>query len=281
MSTDDAVDPSNAAMRDAWDGDTGAFWAENADRFDAGLSHYHQPLLAAAAFAPTDVVLDVGCGAGRVTRDAARQAHSALGVDLSSRLLDLARQRADHEGLANVAFRQADAAVHPFGDAAFDVIVSRQGSMFFGDPVAAFTHLGRALRPGGRLVLLTWQGLEHQEWLRTFLTVLGAGRDLPGPPADGPGPFGLSTPDRVHAVLGGAGFVDVTLDDLRRPMPFGADPDDALGYVTGQQRGLLTDLDEPTRRRALAALRDDLVAHDTGHGVQYDSATWLIRARRP
>jgi SAM-dependent methyltransferase len=280
VSTDDVVDPSNEAMRDAWDGDTGAFWADNADRFDAGLSGYHEPLLDAAALTPTDVVLDVGCGAGRLTRDAARQGHSALGVDLSSRLLDLARRRAEAEGLANVAFRQADAAVHPFGDAAFDVLLSRQGVMFFGDPPAAFAHLARAVRPGGRLALLTWQGLEHQEWMRRFRGVLDAERNLPDPPSDGPGPFGLSDPDRVRALLEGAGFADVTLDDLRRPMPFGADPDDALGHVAGLQSGLLQDLDEPTRRRVLADLRDDLAAHDTGHGVEYASATWLVRARR-
>ena len=67
----------------------------------------------------------------------------------------------------------------------------------------------------------------------------------------------------------------------RAPMVFGADPDDALGYVAGQQAGLLADLDPATRDDALAALRADLVAHHDPGGVRYDAATWIVRARRP
>ncbi|MGH3592985.1 MAG: class I SAM-dependent methyltransferase [Pseudonocardiaceae bacterium] len=66
-------------------------------------------------------MLDVGCGSGQVTRDAARcaAAGSAFGVDLSSRMIELARQQADGEQVANVAFHQADAQVHPFLDHRF------------------------------------------------------------------------------------------------------------------------------------------------------------------
>ena len=61
-------------------------------------------------------MLDIGCGTGQTTRDAARAASagSALGVDLSSRMLDYARRRAAEEGVTNVSFEQADAQIHPF-----------------------------------------------------------------------------------------------------------------------------------------------------------------------
>jgi ubiquinone/menaquinone biosynthesis C-methylase UbiE len=77
-------------------------------------------------------------------------------------MLAIARKRAVEEGLTNVAFERADAQVHPFPAGATDVVVSRHGSMFFADPVAAFANLARTLRPAGRMVLLTWQGIEHQ-----------------------------------------------------------------------------------------------------------------------
>jgi SAM-dependent methyltransferase len=279
--TDAPADPSNTGQAEAWNGPTGAFWADNADRFDAGMEAYRAPMLAAVGTGGADVVLDVGCGAGQLTRDLARTAGSALGVDLSERLLDLARARAEAEGLANVAFRRADAQVHPFGDAAFDVVTSRNGVMFFGDPVAAFTNLTRALRPGGRMVLMTWQPFEHQEWLRTFRRVLGGGRDLPPPPDDGPSPLGLSDPERVRGILAAAGLVDVTVEGLRHPMVFGSDPDDALTHVAGLNSGLIGELDEPARTAALEALRTDLAAHRGAGGVQYDSATWVVRARKP
>jgi SAM-dependent methyltransferase len=277
------VDPSNRGQLGAWDGGGGAFWVEYADHFDRGVAAHVAPLLAAAAVEPDTVALDVGCGSGLITREVARRAPagSALGVDLSSAMLALARRRAAAEGLANLEFRQADAQVHPFAEGRADVVVSRHGTMFFGAPVAAFANLARALRPGGRLALLTWQPFERNEWLRTFLTLASAGRTVTPPPADAPGPFAQSDPDRVRDVLTGAGFVDVDLEPRHEPMDVGADPEEALRWVVAQQAALLDGLDERRREEAVAALRADLTDHLTERGVLYGSATWLIRARRP
>jgi SAM-dependent methyltransferase len=164
------IAPSNVDALRGWDGDEGAYWAANADHFDRAIAAYDDRFLAAADVQDADRVLDVGCGTGKNTRDAARAAASgsALGVDLSSRMIELARRRAVEEGLQNVTFEQADAQIHPFQAEAFDVAISRTGAMFFGDMVAAFTNIGRALPPGGRLALLTWQPLPGNEWIREF-----------------------------------------------------------------------------------------------------------------
>ena len=168
------ADPSNASQVDAWDGKEGAFWTAQARRFDEILANLHRPFLTAAAIDQDDRVLDVGCGNGQATRDSARIAAngSALGVDLSSQMLSLARTLAVAEGLDNVEFHHADAQIYPFEPAEFDVVISRMGSMFFGDPIAAFTNLQRALRPEGRITLLTWQPLAENEWLSEFRAVL-------------------------------------------------------------------------------------------------------------
>jgi SAM-dependent methyltransferase len=94
-----AVDPANIDQARAWDGDEGAYWADNAERFDRFIATHHAPFLAAAAITATDRVLDIGCGTGQATRDAARAATagSALGVDLSTRMIDCARQAARRE----------------------------------------------------------------------------------------------------------------------------------------------------------------------------------------
>jgi len=276
------VDPSNDDQFRAWDGDGGAFWAANARRFDDGVAAYHGRFLDAAAVDPTSRVLDVGCGNGQSTRDAARAASagSALGVDLSTSMLALARRLAEQEQLTNVTFVQVDAQSHPFAPGSFDVAISRHGSMFFGDPAAAFTNIGGALRPGGRLVLLTWQPLAEQEWLRAFRRTLAAGRDLPAIPTTGPSPVSMSDPGRVRSLLTSAGFVDVRVEGLTEPMYYGVDADDAFRFVTAQQAGMVRDLDEETRAHALGALRADLAEHQTDRGVLYDSATWLIEAGR-
>lgn len=275
------VDPSNADQLTAWDGVNGDFWTVRADRFDQGVARFQPKFLAAAAIEPADNVLDIGCGSGTTTRAAARAASrgTVLGVDLSSRMLRLARERAAAEQLTNVTFEQGDAQIHPLPDSHFDVAVSRNGTMFFGDPAAAFKNIARAIKPGGRLVLLAWQPLADNEWISTFRAILAAGRTLPVPPPTAPSPFSLSDPDRVRSLLTTAGFAEVSLTGLSEPHYVGEDVDDAYDFVQDHFGGLANDLDPETKAAALAALRANLAEHQTPEGVLYDSAAWLIEAR--
>jgi SAM-dependent methyltransferase len=276
------VDPSNAEQLRAWDGEEGAYWAERAEYFDRSVATYHEPLLAAAAITRSDRVLDVGCGTGQTTRDAARAAAhgSALGVDLSSRMLKYAESRAGDEGIGNVSFLQADAQIHPFPPESFDVAISRTAAMFFGDPIAAFSNIGQALAPGGRLALVVWQPLPANEWLQQIAGALAAGRDLPTPPPEAPGPFSLSDPDRVREILSAAGFGDIGLEGTTGGMWFGTDADDAHRFVLGLMGWMLEGLDEAGRARAGDALRATMAAHQTADGVVFGSAAWTVQATR-
>jgi SAM-dependent methyltransferase len=276
------VDPSNEGQLRAWDGDEGSYWAANADRYDRSVQVHHHRLLAAAGIGTTDRLLDVGCGTGQLSRDAARAASggSTLGVDLSSAMLDVARARAAREHLTNITFEQRDAQIYPFPAATFDRVLSRTGAMFFGDPNAAFSNLGRALAPGGRMALLAWQPLSQNEWMRELMTALAAGRSLPSPPPNAPGPFSLSDPDRVRTLLGGAGFTDIELAETRGDMWFGADADEAHRFVLGQLGWMLQDLDAAGRQRGLDGLRASVSSHEGDQGVLYDSAAWIITATR-
>ena len=129
----------------------GRLTASVADFYDAELRRHNERFRAATGIRTADRVLDVGCGAGQSTRDAARAAKlgSVLGVDVSEQLLERARQRTADEGLHNVTYELGDVQVHRFGQRQFDVIISRFGTMFFDDPVAAFTNIAR-VAPRGR-----------------------------------------------------------------------------------------------------------------------------------
>ncbi len=282
MTTTVPVDPTNTEQLRAWDGDEGAYWAAHPDHFERALAAYREPDFAAAGLRPRERVLDIGCGTGQTTRHAARLASSgsAVGVDLSSAMLEVARRRASDERLTNVRFEQADAQIHPFDPEAFDVALGQTSAMFFGDRVAALTNLGRALRPGGRLALLTWQPLPANEWIRDFSSAMAAGRDLPAPPPDAPGPFSLADPDVIGAVLDAAGFTDAELQPRSEPMWFGHDAGDAYDLVSGLLAWMLDGLDDTSRAGALDALRATIAAHETPEGVQYASAAWIISARR-
>jgi SAM-dependent methyltransferase len=280
--TDLRVDTSNVEQLRSWDGGEGAYWAEHADLYDASVAAYHRPLLDAADIAADDVVLDVGCGTGQTTRDAARLASSgsALGIDLSARMLDVARARADDEGVANATFVQGDAQVHPFEPTSFDLVLSRTGTMFFGDRATAFANLARSLRPGGRLAVAVWQPVTENEWFPSFVGALAAGRDLPAPPPGAPGPFAMSDPDDLRGLLDSTGFRDVEIEGVRVPMFFGDTAAQARDFMLGQLGWLVADLGDETRQTAVDALLRTMQDYEGDKGVRFDSAMWLVTARR-
>lgn len=86
----------------------------------------------------------------------------------------------------------------------------------------------------------------------------------------------------VAVLLERAGFEDVRFEDLRFPLWFGEDADDADAFLgrQGFTRFLLADLDQTERQAALAALRALVEDHTSADGVQLGSAAWLITARR-
>jgi SAM-dependent methyltransferase len=274
---------ANTDMAAAWDGDEGAHWAANADRYERASARMWEQFLPAVPLAADASVLDIGCGTGRSTRSIAQIAAdgSVLGVDLSARMLELARERAAAAGVTNVRFEQADAQVHPFDAGAFDLAVSSFGCMFFADPVAAYRNIADALRPDGRLALLAWREMASNEWITATLSALAVGRELPSPP-HAPGPFAFADPDHVRRVLGEAGFTDVELVPVDAAMQLGESADEAYSFIStmGVTRGLTQDLDAETRQRALDALRASVEAHETSEGVLAAGAAWRITARK-
>ena len=276
----------NIDQAEAWDGPEGEHWATHYARFDATIAPHHTLLVAAAAFAPGERVLDIGCGNGITSRDAARAvgpSGEVLGVDLSGQMLTRAKQLATDEGLENVRFEQGDAQVHPFQAGAFDLAMSRFGVMFFADPVAAFTNIGTALRSGGRLAMLVWQSVAANEWVYAMREALAVGRDLPVPPPGAPSPFALADQDYARVTLTEAGFTDVAFAPSEQRVDFGTDANDAYGFVSGMKviDMLLEGLDEDTRAEALNNLRATLAAHETPDGVLFSSASWVVTARKP
>ena len=248
--------------------------------YDDELRAHNERLRAAAAIRPGEEVLDIGCGAGQTTREAAGAAAPGrvLGIDVSQQALERARELTAAEGLDNVTYEQGDAEVHRFEPGRFDVAISRFGVMFFSDPVAAFANIARALRRGGRVVLLVWQRRERNEWYAAIDAALGA----PPPSASGE-PFSLGDPAVTQAVLERAGFDAVRFADVHEPMFFGSDVSEALDWVRGFQyvHDALAGLDPTAQEHAVDRLRTTLAAHHSAdRGVVVDSRAWIVTARR-
>ncbi|GAA3723794.1 methyltransferase domain-containing protein [Plantactinospora mayteni] len=273
----------NIQQSEAWNGHEGQHWAEQADRYDTMAEGINGPLLAAAGIGERDRVLDVGCGTGYITRQAARQAArgTVLGVDLSAPMLARARAAAAEEGVANVTFAQGDAQVHPFVDSGYDVAISRGGVMFFSDHVAAFVNLGRALRSGGRLVFAGPQPAGSAGDHARAFAALGPLMREPSPAARGMG--SLTDPDRIHEVLDAAGFVDVSIAPVEVPVVWGRDASDAVGFyfATGPVRHNLAEVLPAAVERVRDDVRSALREYETPAGVRLRGGIWLVTATRP
>jgi SAM-dependent methyltransferase len=252
--------------------------------YDAELRLHNQVLRRAYGIRRADRVLDIGCGAGETTRDAARMAMagSALGVDLSPQMIERARALSEAEGLGNVTFEIADAQVHTFPPELFDVAISRFGTMFFGDHVAAFANLARALRPVARLVMMVWQAHDRNEWAVEIGRSLTGGEAAPPHRPGVPDPFSLAEPNAVERILSEAGFDGTTFADVDVPVYYGADIDAAMEFVGrfASTNDSLIELDPASRERALTRLRETLAEHHGPRGVWFDSRAWIVTARR-
>jgi SAM-dependent methyltransferase len=187
-------------------------------------------------------------------------------------LEDARRRTAD----AHISYLLADAATYDFGEASFDVCISRFGVMFFDDPVGAFANLRRALRPGGRLVAMVWQPRAENEWAQAIPTAIArgasAGRDE--------SPFSLGDPEVARGILTAAGFGKVTFTEVRERLYYGPDVGTAYENVLELREplALLAKLAPADAERARADLRAMLTAHDSGDGVLFDSAAWIVTA---
>jgi len=252
--------------------------------YDDELRAHNERLRAAAGIRPGDRVLDIGCGAGQTTRDAARAAApgDVLGIDVSGPMLERARELTPAERLDNVTYERGDAQDHRFASEQFDFAISRFGVMFFSDLVVAFANIARALRPGARLVALVWQRREDNPWAVAIDGALRLPGQPPTPP-EGADPFSLGDPAAAEGILERAGFHDVRVDDVDEPVFYGNDTAAALEWVRGFQHvdAALARLDPGARESALRRLREMLAAHhDADRGVVMRSRAWLISARR-
>ena len=253
--------------------------------YDAELQRHNEVLRRACGIRFRDHVLDIGCGTGQTTRQAARTARAgrALGVDVRAAAITHARELAVAEELENVAFEHADAQDYRFPHERFDLAISRFGTMFFDDPAAAFANIRRALRPTGRLVMMVWQAPARNEWDVAICQALGVPQTAAPPASGGPDPFSLADPPAVTRILKTAQFTDITFTDVREPIYFGLDVPTALAWIRNftSTRDILDNLTPTAATRALQRLDEALTAHTTTTGVWFPSQAWIIKAHHP
>jgi SAM-dependent methyltransferase len=277
----------NQGQVEAWNGGESVHYVSHADRYDRQLATFTSALLERAAVSSHDTVLDIGCGCGVTTLSAASIAHRVLGVDISHPLIEIASHRAAESGIDNADFIVADAQTSDFAEGEFTLAVSQFGLMFFDDPEGAFANVRRSLAPGGRLLFVSWQDLEANEWLMVVGRAVAKHSELPdlGGRAGGPGMFALKQPDETVALLEAAAFTEVAVEPIVTTVLLagGGTVEESLDFLLGMGmvRGLLGRLDGDAREAAIEEIRTTLAErYEPDVGVSLGAAGWLVSARR-
>ena len=284
----------HAQQVQAWNGKQGEQWAANEARTERGLAPVLDALLAWSAPAPGMRIVDVGCGAGGTTlalsQAVSPQGHEkgghVTGLDVSAVILEAARARLANT--ANTTLELADALTWA-SPAPADLLFSRFGVMFFGDPVAAFANLRRALKPGGTFAFAAWAALADNPWVNTPLQA-ALSTLPPQPPEDAPedpeepGQFAFGNPARIRRILHGAGYNPVRLRAFDFTMRWPGDDvaRTATGLTTmGQVGRALRDRSEAERSRATEAIADTIAPLVQDGWITLPARVWLAAATNP
>jgi SAM-dependent methyltransferase len=273
----------NSEQMDYWNASAGQTWAQFHEQLDRQLSPLGSEALRALAPRTGERIVDIGCGCGQSSLDLARRVGphgSVVGIDISSPMLAIARQRELPPPTVRPAFRQLDAQSEDFGQSVFDAAFSRFGVMFFSEPVIAFTNIRAALKPGGRLGFVCWRALHENPWMTIPLdAALPFLPSLPPPDPMEPGPFALADATRIRSILDRAGFESIAIrpfdarigeTDLEQTLRLSL----KVGPLGAALRGHPECAD-----RAAGAVREALSHFVTPNGVLMAAAVWIVLAR--
>ena len=275
---------ANEAMRHYWNTVAGPRWVAGEGFRERRNQESLALLLDHLRLAGGESVLEIGCGTGAVTLPLAQAVGDrgrVVAVDISEPMLEVARQRAADSGLRNVTLLIGDAQVFPFEQAAFDVVTSRMGVMFFADAAAAFRNINSALKPDGRLVFACWAPLaENRHWLISYDIAL---RHL-GPASSidrEPGPLAFGDPDYIREILTRAGFADIAVERAH-PTIIGGDAEEEArqALVMGPTARLIEAKrpDETMRQRIAEEIKAAFVAEARNGPIRLPATIFLVTA---
>jgi SAM-dependent methyltransferase len=244
------------------------------------LAVAHESLLAAAALAPGERVLDIACGTGLVAFPAAAAVGSAgrvVGVDVSGRMVELAQRRARERKVANASFARMDADRLDLVDAAFDVALCGLGLMYVVDPLSALGELRRVVRPGGRIALAVWGERSHCGWAPLFPVV-----DAEVASDVCPLFFALGEPGALARVCAAAGLADIAERRVTATLDYrDADEACAAALVGGPVALAWSRFDNHVRERVRASYLAAIRPWRQGRGYRMPGEFVVVAATVP
>jgi enediyne biosynthesis protein CalE5 len=162
-------------------------------------------------------VLDVGCGIGDPSLAIAKAVDpggSVLGIDLSDRMIETAKDRASALSIANAEYRTISLDEMGENQRPFDAVTGRFSIMFFPNIDAGLRNMLRLIKPGGRVVLSTWTPQRSNPMFDIPASALSSVVQSPPPDPDAPGPMRLAEAGQVESALATAGFERIESEEV-------------------------------------------------------------------
>jgi len=275
----------NEEQTKLWNGIAGRAWVDTQPLLDRVLKPFEDLLVNAVAAKSARRVLDVGCGAGTTTLAIAELLGTngrCIGIDISEPMIALARTRAERAAstASPAHFICADAQIYAFEPAAFDMVVSRFGVMFFDDPVRAFANLRHTAKDGAELRFLAWRSPAENPFMTTAERAAAPLlANIPARDPDAPGQFAFADRRRLNRILEESGWNEIDIRPLDVSCNF---PEkDLVRYFTqlGPLGRVLQEVDEQTRTRVVAEVRAAFATYVQGDEVRFNAAGWMVGAR--
>lgn len=227
---------------------------------------------------PGNSVLDVCCGSGAATIPAALVVGSTgkvIGVDLADALLELARNKVSQNNLENVELRCADFRELGLPDASFDAVICVFGIFFVADMEAAIRELWRMVRPGGKLILLSW-GDRVFEPANTFFR--GSVRMVRPDLVQATVPWErIKTPQSFQSLLASVGITKVEILNEATTHPLRTPEDWWTMLMGGGYRGVIEQLN-PVMREQIQVKNMTYLHSDNIQALDVD-VMWAIASK--
>jgi SAM-dependent methyltransferase len=221
---------------------------------------------------PGDRVLELAAGPGEtgfLVLPGIQPAGELISTDGAPEMVEAARRRADELGLTGVRFGVENAAAVSLPDNDVDRVVCRFGIMLVPDMGAVAAEIARVLRPGGTAVLAVWASTSVNPWMTApGKAALELGYMEP-PDHDAPGPFRLSDPERLRAVVASGGLRIEAIEEV--PVSWVAGSLDEWWETTRDTSRMLTLLTERLSSEEIAGLRTR-AEHHLGEFVRADGS---------
>ncbi|HET8726780.1 MAG TPA: methyltransferase domain-containing protein [Alphaproteobacteria bacterium] len=278
-------DPRQSDVRDTWEA-AAPGWAKWERVFATSLSEATEALMDRAGVRQGMRVLDVACGAGSQSIQAAKRVGpggSVVASDISAAMLEHVRRNAAQAGLHNIDTLKCAAQDLPEHQAGFDASICRMGLMLFQSPGKALEAIRRALNPGARFAALVFTTPAGNPFMAQPMAILlrHAGKS---PPAPGqPGIFALGGEGVLERLMKDSGFREVETETVRAllVLPSASDAVQLMQEAAGAYRAVVADLSEEDRSRAWSEVHECLKRFESGDRFETALEFFIGSGARP